>query len=210
VRAIVVTEIVADVERAEYDAVTLGRWRARSQVSPCHCGASIAEPRTEDSSRLGAASDSAHALRFRTMPIRIATPADAPAVRGMMDAFYIEDRLAMHPSADSALTELLADASLGVVLLDDDTAIAGYAVVTLGFSLELGGRDAFVDELYVEPAFRQQGRGSALLAAAKDWARRARARVIHLEVAQPDEAKVRFYTAAGFYPRPHPLMICWL
>jgi GNAT superfamily N-acetyltransferase len=129
----------------------------------------------------------------------------------MMRAFYVEDGLRLHPTAAGALAELLATPALGVVLLDEDHgAVAGYAVVTLGFSLELGGRDAFVDELYVEPGHRRQGRGGALLQAAQAWTRAAGAGVIHLEVAQPDESKLRLYAAAGFRPRPHPLMICWL
>ena len=145
------------------------------------------------------------------MPIRIAGPADAPAVMAMMRAFYVEDGLRLHPTAAGALDELLVTPSLGAVLLDEDRgAVAGYAVVTLGFSLELGGRDAFVDELFVEPGHRRQGRGGALLAAAQAWSRAAGAGVIHLEVAQPDESKLRLYAAAGFRARPHPLMTCWL
>jgi len=145
------------------------------------------------------------------MPIRHAAPADAPAVMAMMRSFYDEDGLRLHAAAGEALAELLATPALGAVLLDEEVGgPAGYAVVTLGFSLELGGRDAFVDELFVERAHRRHGRGGALLAAAQAWARGAGAGVIHLEVAQPDEAKLRLYAAAGFRSRPHPLMTCWL
>jgi GNAT superfamily N-acetyltransferase len=144
------------------------------------------------------------------MSIRSGGPQDVDVIAGMMRAFHAEDALGPHPAAADALVELLADPRLGVVMVDDDGGIAGYSVVTLGFSLELGGRDAFVDELYVTPERRRQGRGAALLASAMAWARTAGARAIHLEVAMADDAKLRLYQAAGFEPRPHPLMICRL
>ena len=40
----------------------------------------------------------------------------------------------------------------------------GYVVVTLGFSLESGGRDGFIDELYIAPAARGRGIGAKVLA----------------------------------------------
>jgi GNAT superfamily N-acetyltransferase len=145
------------------------------------------------------------------MSIRSGEPRDVEVLAAMMRAFHAEDALGPHPGAADALVELLADPRLGVVMVDEDGgAIVGYSVVTLGFSLELGGRDAFVDELYVTPERRRQGRGAALLASAMAWARTAGARAIHLEVALADEAKLRLYRSAGFEPRPHPLMICRL
>ncbi len=42
-------------------------------------------------------------------------------------------------------------------MLLDGTA-AGYAALTFGFSLEVGGRDAFIDELFLIEAARGKGR----------------------------------------------------
>jgi hypothetical protein len=39
--------------------------------------------------------------------------------------------------------------------------LAGYVILTLGFSVEYRGREAFVDELYVEEKFRRQGLAGA-------------------------------------------------
>ena len=41
--------------------------------------------------------------------------------------------------------------------------IIGYVLLTLGFSIEYGGRDAFIDELYVMSDARSQGIGAAAL-----------------------------------------------
>ena len=142
--------------------------------------------------------------------MRTATASDRAALLALMHAFYAEESIPWTRECEAALRELLAEPRLGAILLDDDDGVGpvvGYIAITLGFSLELGGRDAFVDELFVAPSHRRQGRGTRLLAAAQAWAQAAGARAIHLEVADPSDAKLRLYRAAGFAPRPHPLMI---
>ena len=39
----------------------------------------------------------------------------------------------------------------------------GYLVLTLGYSLEYGGRDAFIDEVYIRSSYRGRGIGTAAL-----------------------------------------------
>jgi ribosomal protein S18 acetylase RimI-like enzyme len=46
-------------------------------------------------------------------------------------------------------------------LIQAGTEDAGHVVVTLSFSMEYGGPEAFVDDLYVRPAFRRAGLGTA-------------------------------------------------
>src|SRR5215831_21117200 len=61
-----------------------------------------------------------------------------------------------------ALGPLLTSDQHGVVWLAvEDDGVAGYAVVTWGYSLESGGRDALLDELYVRA--RGNGVGAALM-----------------------------------------------
>jgi GNAT superfamily N-acetyltransferase len=45
----------------------------------------------------------------------------------------------------------------------------GYIVVTLGYSMEYGGRDAFVDDLFLAAAHRGRGLGTAALAQARAY-----------------------------------------
>jgi GNAT superfamily N-acetyltransferase len=47
----------------------------------------------------------------------------------------------------------------------------GYLVVTLGYSLEYGGRDAFVDEVYIRSTHREKGIGTAALTFAEEQCR---------------------------------------
>lgn len=75
----------------------------------------------------------------------------------MMREFYVIDR---HVFDERRLTDslgpLLEDDTHGQVwLIEPDAGPAGYAIVTWGYSVESGGRDALLDEIYV----RDRGRG---------------------------------------------------
>ena len=62
------------------------------------------------------------------------------------------------------LQRLLGHDDVGRVwLVLDGDEVAGYAALCFGWSIEYRGRDAVVDELFVRPAFRGRGHGTALL-----------------------------------------------
>jgi GNAT superfamily N-acetyltransferase len=141
--------------------------------------------------------------------VRAAQPSDHAAIVSLMGAFYREEGLPVHPRGEAALHALLADPSLGFALLAEaGGAVVGYVVVTFGFSLELGGRDAFIDELFVDHGHRRRGLGRALLRAALARARAEGAGQVLLEVAAPEPGKLALYAQEGFVRRPHPLMVC--
>jgi ribosomal protein S18 acetylase RimI-like enzyme len=77
--------------------------------------------------------------------------------------------------------------------------------VALGFSLESGGRDALIDELYIAPAARGRGRGGAVLALIEREARGRGLKRLYLEVAHGNRA-VELYRRAGFSDHRRYLM----
>jgi ribosomal protein S18 acetylase RimI-like enzyme len=77
----------------------------------------------------------------------------------------------------------------------------GYLVLTIGYSLERGGRDAFIDELYVRPQWRGVGLGTLAVATAEVAARRLGVRAVHLEVDTSNERARRLYERIGFAVR---------
>jgi ribosomal protein S18 acetylase RimI-like enzyme len=79
-------------------------------------------------------------------------------------------------------------------------------VLTLGYSLEFGGRDAFVDELYVQPAYRGLGVGRQALAVLEKACRELGVRALHLEVGRTNLRAQALYKAAGFVDRGHFLL----
>ena len=102
----------------------------------------------------------------------------------------------------AALAPLLAGTDLGAVwLIGPRAAPLGYIATGLGWSIELGGPDAFVDELFVVPEARGRGLGAAALEhlAAALAARGVVA--LHLEVARENGGAQRFYARKGFESR---------
>jgi len=103
------------------------------------------------------------------------------------------------PAAHRALLELLAFPALGRAwLIEADGRPVGYVALTLGFSLEYGGRDAFVDELFVQPGYRRRGFGRAALAFAVEEASRLGVQAVHLEVERANPAAHDLYRSLGF------------
>lgn len=143
-----------------------------------------------------------------TPAFRAATPGDLDALLALQRAYYGEDGYGFDPDvARTALARLLADPALGQAwLAEQDGRAVAYAVLTLGWSLELGGRDAFLDELYVTPAARGCGLGRAGLAAVEAGARSRGVRILHLEVEHDKPAAHALYRRSGFADRGRALM----
>lgn len=99
------------------------------------------------------------------------------------------------PRVRAALIPLLADDALGVVYLFGDPP-DGYAVVTWGYSIESGGRDALLDEIYVRP--REQGIGGAALEEVLADLRTRGLTRMFLETERPNNRVRAFYARHGF------------
>jgi GNAT superfamily N-acetyltransferase len=109
----------------------------------------------------------------------------------------------------SAFARLLACDEHGSVLVaETSTGLLGYAVVTWGFSIESGGIDALLDELYAEP--RGTGIGSGLIEAAIQAARTRGASRIFLETERGNERARALYTRHGFALEDSIWMSRWL
>lgn len=110
----------------------------------------------------------------------------------------------------AALEPLLAGSPHGAAwFIGPRLAPVGYVVVTFGWSVEFGGLDGFVDELFVREAVRGRGMGSealrALVASLSDNGLRA----LHLEVSLGNERARRFYGKLGFEARDRYHLMSW-
>ena len=95
----------------------------------------------------------------------------------------------------AALAPLLRDDELGVVYLFGEPA-SGYAVVTWGYSIESGGRDALLDEMYIRS--RGQGFGGVAFEEVLDDLRQRGLTRMFLETERPNTKVRTFYTRHGF------------
>jgi ribosomal protein S18 acetylase RimI-like enzyme len=130
--------------------------------------------------------------------IRRAGVSDRAGVLLLIEDFYAVDGHAFDLRRVTAgLDPLLRDDDRGQVWVAvADEQPVGYAVVCWGWSLEAGGRECLLDELYV--ARRGVGLGAALLRHVMAAAAQAGATVMVLETEAHNDAARRFYLRHGF------------
>jgi ribosomal protein S18 acetylase RimI-like enzyme len=148
------------------------------------------------------------------MPVRfsLAGPADEELVLSLMREFYAIEHLTFSEGpARSALRQILESHLHGAVaVMYAGEEVAGYLVLTFGFSLEFHGRDALMDELYVREAFRGRGAGTLSLAFAEELCRAEGIHALHLEVDRANDGAKRLYHRAGYEDHDRYLLTKWL
>jgi ribosomal protein S18 acetylase RimI-like enzyme len=139
---------------------------------------------------------------------RPATDADVPTLLTMMEDFNAIEAIPFDREAFAPrVRELIGNPGVGGILVFTFAGTAaGYALVTYGWDLEFGGRDAFLTELYVAAAHRRRGIGRQGLDAAQAFAKSGGAHALHLLV-RDDNAPARLlYDDAGFKTQPRLVM----
>jgi ribosomal protein S18 acetylase RimI-like enzyme len=134
------------------------------------------------------------------LQFRIAKDTDVNTILPFMRQFYAIDQYPFDELiARTALTDLVRDPALGRVWLvyNRDKAV-GYLVITFGYSLEYHGRDAFIDELFIETNYRHQGIGTKVIEFALEACRELGVHALHLEVERTNIAGQRLYRKSGF------------
>lgn len=143
----------------------------------------------------------------QSVTCRVAETSDSDALLRMMAPFNHEEGIAF--SADSfrgPLSKLLHDDALGAALMFESGSIAGYAVVTWGFDLEFGGRDAFLTEFWIQPPFRGAGMGRRALELIEEFARSQGTHALHLGVRLDNTTATRLYESSGYRDWPRRYM----
>jgi ribosomal protein S18 acetylase RimI-like enzyme len=83
-------------------------------------------------------------------------------------------------------------------MIEHDGKPIGYLVIGLGFSVEFGGVDAFLDELYIDEDHRGRGLGTSALEELGKVARRLKIKALHLEAMPANDGAARLYERQGF------------
>lgn len=129
----------------------------------------------------------------------------------MMREFYASDAV-LHPLPPECHTRNLEEMCrpdgmlAGYFFEDEDGRPAGFAMVALGYSTEAGGRVAWIEDVYVRPAYRSQGFGRAFFARLEqDYA--GTVRRFRLEVERSNTRAVALYERLGFTELPYRQMI---
>lgn len=143
---------------------------------------------------------------------RPASTGHADLLLAMMEALYLHDE---HPfnavQARRATLALLESPPFGSIwLIHLGEEIIGYLVLTFGFSLEFGGRDALLDELFITEPHRNQGFGRQVLQFVFDYCREQAIHALHLEVLTGNDTAAAIYSRFGFQLDDRRLMTKWL
>lgn len=136
------------------------------------------------------------------------TTGDIEVFLPLVRAYYAYDRHEYDEAkVRQALVALLGNPVYGRAwLMVDAEKPMGYMVACFGFSLEFGGRDAFLDEIFIEEAYRGQGVGQLALQHMADACRIEGIMALHLEVMPGNQQVIAFYERAGFVNRGSSLM----
>lgn len=135
------------------------------------------------------------------MTIRNMEQKDFSEVLSMMEVFYASDALLIHPDTETlrrTLTDCIAAGPyLEGFVFEEEGALAGYSMVAKSYSTEAGGRCVWIEDIYVKPAYRGRGIGTALLAFVE---RRFAGQVvrIRLEAEPENETAMAVYRKAGY------------
>ncbi len=107
----------------------------------------------------------------------------------------------------AALDKFLDHVDLGQAwLLWASEKAAGYVILTLGFGFEYRGRDAFIDELYIEPEYRRMGLGRRAMEFVEEEARALGVNALHLEVDRANHPALELYRRTGYADHGRHLM----
>ena len=140
--------------------------------------------------------------------IQRAGVADIGTLVSLMREFYAEAEYALDAEwAAGSFSALLGDAPRGAVwIAREDGEAAGYTVLTLRHSMEFGGTDGFVDDLFVRSEHRRCGHGKALLGALFDECRRTGVLAVHVETGRDNGAARALYGEFGLKDRDRLLL----
>ncbi len=144
-------------------------------------------------------------MNFTFRPI---APSDRDLIEELVRAYYAFDGLTYDPTLHGpALDQLVeGDPAVKVWIVEADGEAAGYLILTIGFSMYYGGKDGFIDELFLKEEYRGQGGGAEIMRFADAHAKELGLAYLHLEVTETNTRARQIYERRGFAPTGHMLM----
>lgn len=132
--------------------------------------------------------------------LTLAGPEHFDRLDALVDAFHTEEGITSTPDARAqGLRPLLEGIPHGAAyLIGPSRAPIGYVIVTFGWSVEFGGMDGFVDEIYIRPRVRKRGVASEVLLSLPRALAQGGVKALHLEVGATNTTAQRLYARAGF------------
>ncbi|MBO6633743.1 N-acetyltransferase [Parvibaculum sp.] len=136
------------------------------------------------------------------------TPADRETLEGLVRDYYAYDGHDYVEAEQGPALDLVCQGAANSLawLIHGGGELAGYLILTTGFSVEYGGTDGFIDELHLVEAFRGRGLGAHVMDFAEKAGRQAGIRYLHLEVEIHNARARRLYDGRGYVDSERTLM----
>jgi len=143
---------------------------------------------------------------------KLASEVNLSVVLKMMGDFHAIDGYPFDENIIAPLfLKMVANPEIGrfwLILADGKTI--GYIVLAFGFSFEYLGRDAFIDEFYIEKNYRNLGLGQQALDFVFTEAKNLGVNVLHLELERHNARGQHLYLKNGFEDNNRFLLNKWL
>ena len=129
-------------------------------------------------------------------------------VLAMMRVFYASPAVSTNGSEEIFRADvdacLSGDPYLEGYVLTENGRLLGYTMLARSFSTEFGKHCVWIEDLYLEPEYREKGRGSAALEAIRKLHPEA---LLRLEVERENSRAVHVYRKSGFGELPYLEML---
>lgn len=137
------------------------------------------------------------------------TPSELPYILKMMEDFYAIDTYPFDPDIWKKNVEhFMSNPHLGrIYTIRQDQDIAGYLVLTFIYSFEYQGLIAFVDELYILPAFQKKGIGQKTMEFIDEKSVELGLKTLLLEIEGHNERALGLYLRNGFEKNKRDLLV---
>lgn len=141
--------------------------------------------------------------------LNLAKPEDIDRITRLVADFHAESDITQDADTRrAALMPLLEGSPHGAVyLIGPARAPIGYAIISFGWSVEFGGLDGLLDEIYIRPTVRGRGIGSEILMNLPKALSGAGLRALHLEVDRENASARRLYEKLRFTPRERYMLM---
>ncbi len=136
--------------------------------------------------------------------IAIANASERPQIVALLSQQLREHGIGTPPAAIArAVDGMLEDSRRGFMLTAAaEGVVVGIAYVSFTWALEHGGKTAWLEELFVLPAYREAGIGTALLTEVLERTRACGCASVDLEVDIEHARAEHLYRRAGFTSLP--------
>ncbi|MBH69353.1 MAG: hypothetical protein CMM58_13445 [Rhodospirillaceae bacterium] len=143
---------------------------------------------------------------------RKATKADKSILRRMIQDYYAFDNQQVSKAKIKSSLNIALEENPYVVIwiIEVNKKTAGYLAMAIGFTIEAGGKDGFLDELFLKPSYRGLGFGRQAVQFAIKMCPSLEIQRLSLEVEQHNQRAQRLYKDMDFFAHNRILMSRWI